>query len=65
MGNLFSGLSDKQIQKILVAEHGGINESFANIYAITSDEAEATSGKEKVNVKFTALNECIATLIRL
>jgi len=31
-------LSDEQIQKMLVVEHGGINEAMANLYALTSDE---------------------------
>ncbi len=31
-------LSDDQIQKILKTEHGGINESFADLYLITKDK---------------------------
>jgi len=31
-------LSDEQFQKMLRCEHGGINEAFAEIYAITGDE---------------------------
>lgn len=31
-------LSDEQLQKVLATEHGGINEVFANIYAVTGDE---------------------------
>ncbi|MGR3809111.1 beta-L-arabinofuranosidase domain-containing protein [Jiulongibacter sp. NS-SX5] len=38
-------LSDEQIQQILVAEHGGINEVFADLYAITSDEKYLTLAK--------------------
>jgi DUF1680 family protein len=38
LNQLFSGLSDEQIQKILICEHGGINESVAEIYALTGDE---------------------------
>jgi len=34
---LFSKLSDEQIQKILVSEHGGINEAFANVYGLTKN----------------------------
>jgi DUF1680 family protein len=30
--------SDEQIQIMLKAEHGGINEAFANLYALTGDE---------------------------
>lgn len=36
--DMFSNLSDEQIQKILICEHGGINESMADMYAITKDE---------------------------
>lgn len=32
---MLSPLSDKQIQKILICEHGGINESLAEVYALT------------------------------
>ncbi|MDT8402755.1 MAG: glycoside hydrolase family 127 protein [Bacteroidales bacterium] len=31
-------LNDEQLQKMLHCEHGGINESFAELYAITGDE---------------------------
>lgn len=34
MYSVFAPLSDAQIQQILVAEHGGINESIAEIYAL-------------------------------
>lgn len=33
-----AGLSDEQMQRMLGQEHGGINESLADIYAITGDE---------------------------
>jgi len=35
---LISGLSDDQMQNMLRAEHGGMNEVMADIYAITGDE---------------------------
>lgn len=35
---IIDGLSDEQVQKILVAEHGGINEAYAETYALTGDE---------------------------
>jgi DUF1680 family protein len=35
---LTSGLSDSQIQELLKSEHGGMNEVFANIAAITGEE---------------------------
>lgn len=31
-------LSDEQIQRMLYSEHGGLNESFADVYEITGDE---------------------------
>lgn len=34
---LTSGLSDEQIQSILRCEHGGLNETFADVAAITGD----------------------------
>ncbi|MGA9659228.1 MAG: beta-L-arabinofuranosidase domain-containing protein [Asticcacaulis sp.] len=38
LGRIFEGLNDDQIQKILMAEHGGINESYAELYARTGDK---------------------------
>lgn len=35
---IVSGLNEEQIQKMLNCEHGGINESLAELYAITGDE---------------------------
>lgn len=37
LGDLVDGLSDAQVQDILQAEHGGINESFAELYARTGN----------------------------
>ncbi|MEA1677186.1 glycoside hydrolase family 127 protein [Nitrospirillum sp. BR 11163] len=34
---VFSHLNDEQVQKVLDCEHGGINESFAELYARTGD----------------------------
>lgn len=34
-----SNLSDEQIQNMLRSEHGGLNEVFADVYAMTGDEA--------------------------
>jgi len=34
---VIDGLSDEQVQKILVTEHGGINEAYAETYALTGD----------------------------
>ena len=36
--NLVDGLSDDQIQELLKSEHGGLNEIFADVYAITGDK---------------------------
>ncbi len=33
-----SALSDEQIQEMLRSEHGGLNETFADVYAITGDK---------------------------
>jgi DUF1680 family protein len=34
---VFNALSDEQVQTVLDCEHGGINESFAELYARTND----------------------------
>ncbi|ASB49569.1 glycoside hydrolase family 127 protein [Alkalitalea saponilacus] len=36
--DLVSGLSDEQVQQMLISEHGGVNEVFADVYAITGEE---------------------------
>ncbi|WP_010422791.1 glycoside hydrolase family 127 protein [Anaerophaga thermohalophila] len=36
--DLTAALSDDQIQEMLVSEHGGLNEVFADVYDITGDE---------------------------
>ncbi|GEL11443.1 glycosyl hydrolase [Flavobacterium glycines] len=51
---LIRPLSDEQIEKILKTEHGGINESFADLYIITKDKkylrtAEKISHKAFLN----------------
>ncbi len=33
-----SQLNDEQIQQMLISEHGGLNETFADVYAITGDK---------------------------
>ncbi|WP_428027979.1 beta-L-arabinofuranosidase domain-containing protein [Altererythrobacter sp.] len=38
LGDLVDGLSDDQVQDILQSEHGGINESYAELYARTGDQ---------------------------
>ena len=37
LATILEGLSDAQMQTLLKAEHGGLNESYANTYAITGD----------------------------
>ncbi len=41
LGNFFaatlSNLSDNQLQQMLVSEHGGINEAFANLFKVTGN----------------------------
>ncbi|MCX2583358.1 glycoside hydrolase family 127 protein [Pedobacter sp. MR22-3] len=36
--DLVAGLSDQQIQELLKSEHGGLNEIFADVYALTGDK---------------------------
>lgn len=51
MYGVFSPLSDAQIQEILKAEHGGINESFAEVYALTND-SRYLELSERLNHKY-------------
>ncbi len=37
IGNVFDALSDEQVQSMLSCEYGGLNESFAELYARTRD----------------------------
>ncbi len=43
--DVVSNLSDEQIQTMLRSEHGGLNEVFADVYAITGDEKYLTLAK--------------------
>ena len=36
--DLVANLSDAQIQQLLISEHGGMNEVFADVYAMTADK---------------------------
>jgi DUF1680 family protein len=38
VGDVIGKLSDEQMQKMMACEHGGMNESLAELYAITGDE---------------------------
>ncbi len=42
MLNLTASLSDEQIQQLLISEHGGLNEVFADVAAITGDQKYLT-----------------------
>lgn len=37
LATILDGLGDDQVQQVLVAEHGGINEAYAETYALTGD----------------------------
>jgi DUF1680 family protein len=37
LGTIVEGLDDAQVQQMLRAEHGGINEAYADTYALTGD----------------------------
>src|SRR5690606_26380327 len=49
---LIKPLSDDQIQSILRTEHGGINESFADLYIITKDEKYLNTAKKLTHKNF-------------
>jgi hypothetical protein len=44
--DLTANLSDEQVQKMLVSEHGGLNEIFADVSAITGDKKYLTAAKK-------------------
>lgn len=50
--NLIEPLSHEQIQNILKTEHGGINESFADLYLITNDEKYLETAKKLTHESF-------------
>lgn len=50
--DLIEPLSDEQIQNILRTEHGGINESFADLYSITKDEKYLNTAKKLTHKNF-------------
>lgn len=37
LADILDGLTDQQVQQMLIAEHGGLNEAFAETYALTGD----------------------------
>lgn len=41
-----STLSDEQIQQMLVSEHGGMNDAFANVYSLTGNEKHLELAKK-------------------
>ncbi|HYC99483.1 glycoside hydrolase family 127 protein [Brevundimonas sp.] len=38
LAGILDGLTDEQIQQVLIAEHGGLNDAFAGTYALTGDQ---------------------------
>ena len=50
--DLIEPLSDEQIQNILKTEHGGINESFADLYIITKNEEYLNTAKKLTHKNF-------------
>ncbi|WP_218648131.1 glycoside hydrolase family 127 protein [Winogradskyella forsetii] len=50
--DLIEPLSDVQIQNILRTEHGGITESFADLYMITKDEKYLETAKKLTHKSF-------------
>lgn len=50
--DLIEPLSDEQIQNILRTEHGGITESFADLYMITKDEKYLETAKKLTHKSF-------------
>lgn len=45
MMDITAGLSDEQMQDMLRSEHGGLNETFADVYAITGNRKYLTLAK--------------------
>lgn len=50
--DLIEPLSDEQIQNILKTEHGGINESFADLYIITNDKKYLETAEKLTHKNF-------------
>ncbi|WP_220628100.1 glycoside hydrolase family 127 protein [Confluentibacter sediminis] len=50
--DLIAPLSDEQIQNILRTEHGGITESFADLYTITKDKKYLETAKKLTHKSF-------------
>ena len=43
--DLFDGLSDEQLQTVLICEHGGLQEVFLNLYMVSGDPRYLAVGK--------------------
>jgi len=54
MAKVFDALNDDQLQLVLACEHGGINESFAELYARTNDERWLTLARRLYHHKALA-----------
>ncbi|WP_428741899.1 beta-L-arabinofuranosidase domain-containing protein [Tenacibaculum sp.] len=50
--DLIEPLNDEQIQNILKTEHGGINESFANLYTITNNKKYLETAEKLTHKNF-------------
>ncbi len=50
--DLIEPLNDEQIQSILKTEHGGINESFANLYTITNNKKYLETAEKLTHKNF-------------
>lgn len=63
---VFAALDEEQVQQVLACEHGGINESFAELYARTRDERWLALARRlyhtKVLVPLTQGRDELATL---
>lgn len=44
--DLVANLSDEQIQRLLISEHGGMNEVFADVFAMTGEQKYLTLAKQ-------------------
>mgnify|MGYP002247718798 CR=1 FL=1 len=56
MIRLISKLSDEQIQDMLRSEHGGLNETFADVAAITGDKRYLETSSSVLS------SDCVAVL---
>lgn len=55
---LFSNLSDEQMEQVLKTEHGGLNETFLDVYSVTGDKKHLDAAQRLTQKAF--LNPMIA-----